>query len=160
MRLTPQEARAAGINVNLDGVRRTISDLLAYKDVDLDRLEGIFPQSRPWSEEVREQIENDAHYSGYLDRQEADIKSFRKDEGITIPSDMDFRTISGLSNEMVEKLDRLRPISLGQASRIDGMTPAALTLVLAFIKKRRTSRGRDGAGSKVNVAADQDCIID
>ncbi len=153
---TPQEARAAGINVNLDGVRRTICDLLAYPDVDLTSLENLFIESKSWSPEVREQIENDAHYHGYLDRQEADIRSFRKDEGIEIPSTLDYRSLSGLSNELAEKLERLRPISLGQASRIDGMTPAALTLLLASIKKRGSSRRQDDTRAQVEATADQD----
>lgn len=153
---TPQEARAAGINVNLDGVRRTICDLLAYPGVNLTSLESLFMESRSWSPEVREQIENDAHYHGYLDRQEADIRSFRKDEGIEIPSTLDYRSLSGLSNELAEKLERLRPISLGQASRIDGMTPAALTLLLASIKKRGSSRRQDDARAQVDVTASQD----
>lgn len=149
--LTPQEARAAGLNVNLDGVRRTLSDLLAYPGVDLARLEGLLPASKSWSKEVREQIENDARYSGYLDRQEADIRSFRKDEGIAVPANLDYGSISGLSNEMVEKLERLRPVSLGQASRIDGMTPAALTLVLATIKKKGPLRKKHRASLAADV---------
>lgn len=153
---TPQEARAAGINVNLDGVRRTICDLLAYPDVDLTSLENLFIESKSWLPEVREQIENDAHYHGYLDRQEADIRSFRKDEGIEVPSTLDYRSLSGLSNELAEKLERLRPISLGQASRIDGMTPAALTLLLAAIKKRGSSRRQDETRTQVEVTAGQD----
>lgn len=135
--LTPQEARAHGLNVILDGVRRSIGDLLAYPGVDLDRLKGLIPESQTWSASVREQIENDSHYQGYLERQEDDIRAFRRDEGIRIPMDFSYRGISGLSNEMVEKLENARPLSLGQASRIDGVTPAALTLVLATIKSRR-----------------------
>lgn len=152
--LTPQQARAAGLDVNLDGVRRTISDLLAYPGVDLDRLKDLIPLSQGWSKEVREQIENDAHYQGYLHRQEADIRSFRKDEGITIPRGLDYGSISGLSNEMVEKLERLRPVSLGQAGRIDGMTPAALTLVLASIKKKGSAGKKERASLTSDVAPD------
>lgn len=139
-KFTPQEARVAGINVNLDGVRRSISDLLGYPEVDLTRLEGLFPASKSWSKEVREQIENDGHYRGYLDRQDADIRSYRKDEGLRIPEGMDYRALSGLSNELTGKLEKLRPMSLGQAGRIDGMTPAALTLLLASIKKNGASK--------------------
>lgn len=139
-KFTPQEARAAGINVNLDGVRRSISDLLGYPDVDLVRLEGLFDVSQSWSAEVKEQIENDGHYKGYLDRQDADIRSYRKDEGLRIPEGMDYQALSGLSNELTGKLEKLRPVSLGQASRIDGMTPAALTLLLAAIKRNGASK--------------------
>jgi tRNA uridine 5-carboxymethylaminomethyl modification enzyme len=151
-RFTPQEARAAGINVNLDGVRRSIPDLLGYPDVDLSRLEGLFAASASWSPEVREQIENDGHYKGYLDRQEADIRSWRKDEGLKIPDDLDYGSLSGLSNELRGKLEQLRPVSLGQAGRIDGMTPAALTLLLAAIK-RGSSRRASRRGSRRETAA-------
>lgn len=140
IRLSPQEARELGINVNLDGVRRSISDLLAYPDVALEDLFPVLPDARYWSPAIREQIENDAHYQGYLHRQEADIRAFRKDEGVTIPDSLSYRAISGLSNEMVEKLEAARPVSLGQASRIDGVTPTALTLVLAAIKRGQSAK--------------------
>jgi tRNA uridine 5-carboxymethylaminomethyl modification enzyme len=151
MQFTPQEAQAHGLNVNLDGVRRSIADLLAYPDIDLTRLEEIFPIAQAWSAEVREQIENDAHYKGYLDRQDADIRSFRKEEGIRIPSDFDYSSISGLSNEMVEKFEKARPFSLGQAGRLDGVTPAALTLVLSRIKRSRKPLPDKKKSSRQNV---------
>lgn len=146
-KFTPQEARAVGINVNLDGVRRSVSDLLGYTGVDLTRLEGLFDVSKSWSPEVREQIENDGHYKGYLDRQDADIRSYRKDEGLRIPEGLDYQSLSGLSNELTGKLEKLRPVSLGQAGRIDGMTPAALTLLLAAIKRNGApKRGQKASG--------------
>ncbi len=139
--LTPQEARKLGLKVNLDGVKRSVPDLLAYPDIDLEKLEPVFPVWREWRSDVREQIEIDAHYQGYMDRQDKDIHSYRKDEALTLPRDIDFTAISGLSNEVVEKLSAARPHSVGQASRIDGMTPAALTLLLAYVKSGGWQKG-------------------
>ena len=85
---------------------------------------------------IMEQLEIDAQYAGYLDRQDADIVAFRRDEGLVLPADLDYRAVSGLSTEAAIKLERIRPATLGQAARIDGVTPAALTLVLAAIRSR------------------------
>jgi tRNA uridine 5-carboxymethylaminomethyl modification enzyme len=141
--LTPQKARAEGLNVNLDGVRRSICDLLAYPDIKIEDLTGVFPEWQDWRPDVREQIEVDAHYKGYLRRQEAEIVSFRKDESLRIPDGFDFSVVEGLSNEAKEKLAQARPASIGQASRLDGLTPGALTILLGAIKKRH-SKGRRG----------------
>jgi tRNA uridine 5-carboxymethylaminomethyl modification enzyme len=134
--LTPQEARAIGLNVNLDGVRRSISDLLAYPEIGLEALSEVFPDWRDWRPDVREQVEIDAHYKGYLARQESEIVSFRKDERLRIPADLDYDGVAGLSNEAKEKLKKARPISIGQAGRVDGVTPGALTILLGHLKNR------------------------
>ena len=84
--------------------------------------------------EIVEQLEIDAQYAGYLDRQDADIVAFRRDEGRALPAGLDYGAVSGLSNEIRQKLERIRPATLGQAARIEGMTPAALTLILAYVK--------------------------
>ena len=134
--LTPNEARDKGLAVNADGKRRAVSELLAYPDVGWDRLVGIWPELGRVSPSVSEQIEIDALYAGYIDRQQADILAFRRDEAVRLPRDLDYSGIGGLSNEAREKLERARPETLGQAARIEGVTPGALTAVLAHVKRR------------------------
>jgi tRNA uridine 5-carboxymethylaminomethyl modification enzyme len=132
--LTPNEARRFGIVIRLDGQRRTASDLLSLPDVDLTKLREIWPELGCLSGDVIEQLEIDSQYAGYLDRQEADIVAFRREESRVLPADLDYGTVTGLSAEATQKLNTIRPASLGQAARIDGVTPAALTLVLAHVR--------------------------
>jgi tRNA uridine 5-carboxymethylaminomethyl modification enzyme len=133
--LTPPEARRHGLVVNQDGVPRSAHVLLGYPDVDLTRLAAIWPELGSFAPEIAEQVEIEAHYAGYLDRQSAEIVAFRKDEALALPDDLDYGAIGGLSTEMREKLSRARPASLGQASRLEGVTPAALTALLAHVRK-------------------------
>ena len=135
--LTPPEAKKAGISVNADGKRRNVFDLLAYPDVDWSMITAVWPELAELSAEIVEQIEIDALYSGYLERQQTDILAFRRDEAVRIPSGFDFGAVGGLSNEAREKLERARPETLGQASRIEGVTPGALTAVLAHLKRKQ-----------------------
>lgn len=135
--LTPNEAREHGISVNQDGKRRDVSALLAYPDIEWSQLVAIWPELAEISAPVVEQIEIDALYAGYLERQQADILAFRRDEAVQIPADFDYTRVGGLSNEAREKLERARPETLGQASRIEGVTPGALTAVLAHVKRGR-----------------------
>ncbi len=139
--LTTAEARKAGLNVNQDGRRRSAFDLLAYPEISLTELFRLWPRLGAFNRKCLEQIEIDAHYAGYLDRQNADILAFRRDESLELPTDFDYEGLSGLSNEVREKLSMVRPATLGQASRIEGMTPAALTRLLAVVKRlnRRAS---------------------
>lgn len=137
LNLTPNEAARAGLQVNLDGRRRSARDLLALPDVTVTRLRAFWPELGDYADDVIEQVEIDAHYAGYLDRQNADIKAFRRDESRTIPADIDYRAIGGLSNEMREKLIAYRPATLGAAERIPGMTPAALSALLAALLRRQ-----------------------
>jgi tRNA uridine 5-carboxymethylaminomethyl modification enzyme len=132
--LTSSEAARMGIAVRQDGVRRSAADLLALPDVDMAKLAEIWPELKGISPIIAEQLEIDAHYAGYLDRQEADIVAFRRDESLILPSNFDFDAVIGLSTECRLKLAAIRPRTLGQAARIDGITPAALTLVLAHLK--------------------------
>ena len=139
--LTPNEAAKHGLTIRQDGVRRTATDLLSLPEVDFARLAAIWPDLGAMEPEIIEQLEIDAQYAGYLDRQDADILSFRRDEGRSLPPDLDYRAVIGLSNEVRQKLEAIRPATLGQASRIEGVTSAALTLVLAHVKGRsRTSK--------------------
>jgi tRNA uridine 5-carboxymethylaminomethyl modification enzyme len=133
--LTPNEAARQGIAVNQDGRRRSVLDLLALPGMNAARLAPLFPNLAALPRAVVEQLENEALYSGYLDRQEADILAFRKDEELRLSPDLPYDEMKGLSNEIRAKLAATRPLTLGQASRIEGMTPAALTLLLAYVKK-------------------------
>ncbi|MGX1691992.1 tRNA uridine-5-carboxymethylaminomethyl(34) synthesis enzyme MnmG [Brevundimonas naejangsanensis] len=132
---TPKEAGALGITVNADGQRRSIRDLLAFPNVTLDQFIAIRPEIADWSAAVREQVEIDAVYAGYLDRQAQDAEALRREEGLSLPADLDYAAIGALSNEVREKLSMIRPLTLGQAGRIEGMTPGALTALLAHVKK-------------------------
>jgi tRNA uridine 5-carboxymethylaminomethyl modification enzyme len=136
LNLTPNEAQKHGLAVKLDGVRRSAMDLLSLRDVDLLALARIWPEIGTFEPDIAEQLAIDSQYAGYLDRQEADILAFRKDEGLRLPDELDYAAIRGLSTEAATKLGRIRPETLGQAARIDGVTPAALTLVLAHARAR------------------------
>ena len=133
--LTPRAGEAHGLKIKQDGKHRTIHDLLAYPDTDLARLADIWPELATYSPSVAEQLEIDAHYAGYLDRQEADIVAFRRDEALKLPEDLDYSAIGGLSSEMRQKLSAARPATLGAAGRIAGVTPAALTALLGYVKR-------------------------
>jgi len=133
--LTPNEAAKLGLKVNQDGRRRSVIDLLSLPNVGYGDLARIFPEMSGFSPAVAEQIEIDGLYSGYLDRQEADIVAFRKEEATALPAGIDIAAVPGLSNEARQKLSDARPATLGQAARIEGVTPAALALVLAHVKK-------------------------
>ena len=137
--LTPSAAEKLGLTVKADGQRRDIGQLLAYPEVSLDRLTAIWPQIGDWTAAVREQVEIDAAYSGYLDRQQADVDAFRRDENLRLPADLDYGAIGGLSNEVREKLQRVRPLTLGQAARIEGVTPGAITALLAHVRRARAA---------------------
>lgn len=139
-RLSPSELVKLGFKVNQDGVARSVSDLLANPDIDLAALASIWPGLRELEPEIAEQLEIEAQYSGYLSRQQSDINAFRKDEGLAIPEDIDFDAVAGLSSEARLKLGRARPATLGQAARVDGVTPAALTSLLVHIKQKKARR--------------------
>ncbi|MCA6326792.1 tRNA uridine-5-carboxymethylaminomethyl(34) synthesis enzyme MnmG [Phenylobacterium sp.] len=133
--LTPAQAARAGLPVKADGQRRNLSELLAYPTIDFEDLARIWPEILDWSPAVREQVEIDAAYSGYLDRQAADAEAFRRDESLRLPAGLDYAAVGGLSNEIREKLSTVRPLTVGQAARIEGMTPGALTALLAHARR-------------------------
>ncbi|MBV5266167.1 tRNA uridine-5-carboxymethylaminomethyl(34) synthesis enzyme MnmG [Pinisolibacter aquiterrae] len=133
--LTPTEAERAGINLNRDGRRRSLFEILAHPEVTFETVRRFCPELETVSDSVAEQIEIDAKYAVYLDRQHDDLERLRRDEQVALPDDLDYASLPGLSNEMRQKLAATRPQTLGQAGRIDGMTPAALTLVLAHVRK-------------------------
>ena len=140
--LTPPQAAAQGIAVRQDGVRRSALDLLSL--TDFATLIRFWPEIGGFAPEIREQVEIDAQYAGYLDRQEADILAFRRDEARALPAGLDYGAVIGLSNEVRGKLETIRPATLGQAARIEGVTAAALTLILAHIKGRKAPSATAG----------------
>jgi tRNA uridine 5-carboxymethylaminomethyl modification enzyme len=133
--LTPAAAAREGLPVKADGQRRNLSELLAYPTIGFQDLARIWPEINDWSPAVREQVEIDAAYSGYLDRQAADVEAFRRDESLRLPPTLDYAAVGGLSNEIREKLSSVRPLTLGQAARIEGVTPGALTALLAHARR-------------------------
>jgi tRNA uridine 5-carboxymethylaminomethyl modification enzyme len=138
--LTPDQAAKFGLGINRDGRKRSAVDLLSYPEVDVARLTAIWPEIARIDQDIAEQLAVDARYAVYIKRQELDIATFRKDEAIAIPAGFAFAALPGLSTELRQKLDRHRPASLGQAARLDGMTPAALMLLLAHLKKGQAAR--------------------
>jgi tRNA uridine 5-carboxymethylaminomethyl modification enzyme len=132
---TSAEAAKAGLKVNQDGKRRTALDLMATPDVGFDRVASLWPDFASLPRYAREALEADALYSGYMARQEADIVALRRDESLVLPASVDYTAIPALSAELRQKLTRIRPASLGQAARIDGMTPAALTAILGHVRR-------------------------
>ncbi len=137
LEITPKAAQEAGIPVNQDGVRRSAAHLLRYPGVTVAVLGRIWPDFAAIRREIAEQLEIDGRYAGYVERQEADILAFRRDEALRLPADLDYAAIGGLSAEVREKLDRIRPQTLGQAGRISGVTPAALSALVVHIRRTR-----------------------
>jgi tRNA uridine 5-carboxymethylaminomethyl modification enzyme len=140
LEITPAQAQAQGLKVNQDGVRRDVLALLAYPSISFDQLAGIWPELNALSRQAREQLEIDAMYSGYLERQALDVEAFKRDEDLRLSPDLDYAAVGGLSNEVREKLTNARPVTLGQASRIEGVTPGALTALLAHVKREQRKR--------------------
>jgi tRNA uridine 5-carboxymethylaminomethyl modification enzyme len=150
--MSPSQLRREGLEINLDGNPRSVMALLAYPRIDLARLTAIWPELGSLSGSVAEQIEIEAHYSAYLERQRADVAAFRRDEALALPADLDFDAIGGLSNEAREKLHAARPATLGAAGRISGVTPAALTALLGHVKRRVKNRQATGDKRKIKAA--------
>lgn len=135
--MTPKELNARGLKVNQDGARRSAMTLLGYPEVDMDRLRDLWPELQSLRADVAEQLEIEGRYAGYLARQEADIKAFRRDEALRLPDGLDYTRVGGLSNEVRQKLAAAKPATLGAAARVPGVTPAALTALLGYVKRRK-----------------------
>jgi len=135
--LTPTEANRQGLALNLDGQRRSGFELLSHPNIGVPELARIWPRFDAIPAKIAAQLEIDAKYAVYLDRQAADIAAFRRDEGLELPDEIDYALLGGLSNEVRQKLQAVRPRTVGQAGRIDGMTPVALSLLLAHIRRSR-----------------------
>ncbi len=132
--VTPNEAAQRGVKLNHDGQRRTALQLLSHPQAGRAEVLRLWPELCEVGEAVLDQLEADALYAGYLERQSADIAAFRRDESLSLPADLDYGTVHGLSTEVVQKLSRAKPMTLGQAARIDGITPAAITAILGHVK--------------------------
>ena len=132
---TPNELIAFDINVNRDGQRRSIFDLLRYPEVTIEVLTKVWPDLSQFDPIIVEQLEIDASYAGYIDRQDADIRAFKKDEGLKLPETFDYASVPSLSNEIIQKLNQSKPDTLGAASRISGVTPAALVALLRYVRR-------------------------
>ena len=139
---TPDTLRRHGISANRDGRRRTARELIGYPDVTLAQLAALWPALSGLDHEIVQAVENDAHYRGYVERQEADIAAFRRDEALRLPGDLRFDLVGGLSHEMRQRLSAARPATLGAAGRVPGVTPAALTALLAHVRKSTAEAGR------------------
>nr|WP_157014454.1 tRNA uridine-5-carboxymethylaminomethyl(34) synthesis enzyme MnmG [Mesorhizobium xinjiangense] len=143
--LTPNEAARHGLQLNRDGIRRSAYDLLAYPDTDLDRLKPIWPELQSIDPRIGEALEIEAQYAVYMERQKHDIAQMKREESRAIPTGIDFSNVPGLSNELKEKLRLRRPATVAEANRIDGMTPAAMAIVVAYVRAFETSTIQDVA---------------
>jgi tRNA uridine 5-carboxymethylaminomethyl modification enzyme len=143
--VTPKEAERHGLALKRDGHRRTAFELLAYPGIGIAELRAMWPQLGALAPKIAEQLEIDAKYAVYLDRQAADVAAYRRDETLELPASLDYGGLPGLSMEVRQKLAAIRPRTLGQAGRIDGVTPAALTLLAAHVRRKGRSRGRGPA---------------
>ena len=134
--ITPTKASKFGVNIAKDGITRSAIQILSQKGVNMTKIREIWPEIHYFSEEVDNQLEINSHYRGYLKKQNADILSFKKDENLKIPENINYDVFSGLSNEVKTKFKKIRPKTLGQALRIDGITPAAVYILLSHVKRK------------------------
>ena len=139
--VTPNALSKIGVQINQDGKKRSAFDLLAYPNIDIDKIDEIFDLNlKQYSNEILDQITTEAHYKGYLKKQESEIISLTKEEKVEIPPNLKYELIPSLSTEIIEKLTKIKPKNLSQASRIDGVTPAALSVILSYIKTKAKSQ--------------------
>ncbi len=139
--VTPNALSKIGVQINQDGKKRSAFDLLAYPNIDIDKIDEIFDLNlKQYSNEILDQLTTEAHYKGYLKKQESEIISLTKEEKVEIPPNLKYELIPSLSTEIIEKLTKIKPKNLSQASRIDGVTPAALSVILSYIKTKAKSQ--------------------
>ncbi len=136
LKISPSEAEKHGVKIAKDGVYRSANSVLAQKGVKMTKIKEIWPEIGDYSSEIEEQIEINAHYKGYMKKQKADILAFKRDESLKIPPDINYDVFSGLSNEVKSKFKQIRPKTMGQALRIDGITPAAVFILLSHLKRK------------------------
>ena len=134
--ITPSKVAKYGINIAKDGISRNAYQILGQKDVNMPKIRVIWPQIPNISKEIDDQIEINAHYRGYLTKQNADILAFKRDENLKIPDNVNYDDLSGLSNEVKSKFKQIKPKTMGQALRIDGITPAAVYILLSHLKRK------------------------
>ena len=136
LNISPTKADKFGIKIAKDGVFRTAEEILSQKDVNMKKIRQIWPEILNNGAEIDEQIEINSHYRGYLKKQKADILAFKRDENLIIPDNINYDQFSGLSNEVKAKFKQIRPKTMGQALRIDGITPAAVYILLSHVKRK------------------------
>ena len=136
LNISPSKADKYGIKIAKDGIFRSADEILTQKNVDMRKIREIWPEIIDHGKEVDEQIEINSHYRGYLKKQKADILAFKRDENLSIPENIDYDQFSGLSNEVKAKFKQIRPKTMGQALRIDGITPAAVYILLSHVKRK------------------------
>ena len=134
--ISPSRVSNYGIKIAKDGVKRNAIQILTQKSVNMDKIREIWPEIKYVSREIDEQIEINSHYKGYLKKQNADIIAFKRDENLLIPDNLNYDQFSGLSNEVKSKFKQIRPKTMGQALRIDGITPAAVYILLSHLKRK------------------------
>ena len=134
--ISPSKAQKHGIKIAKDGILRSADEILAQKDANMTKIRRIWPEIKNFGSEIDEQIEINSHYRGYLKKQNADILAFKRDENLIIPDNIDYDQFSGLSNEVKSKFKEIRPKTMGQALRIDGITPAAVYILLSHVKRK------------------------
>ena len=139
-KISPNELQKKGIQINHDGKKRSALDLLSFKNINFSDINLIWPETKNIEEDVVEQIKIESQYKGYLDRQRDDIKDFKKEEMLALPKNINYKLVGSLSNEIVEKLTLTKPPTLGAASRISGVTPAAIIALLRFVKKNKNNK--------------------
>jgi tRNA uridine 5-carboxymethylaminomethyl modification enzyme len=134
--ITPSKATKYNINIAKDGVFRSANQILSQKGVNMEKIRIIWPKIPYISRDIDNQLEINAHYRDYLIKQEADILAFKRDESLKIPENLNYNVLSGLSNEVKSKFNQIRPKTMGQALRIDGITPAAVYILLSHVKRK------------------------
>ncbi len=138
--ISPSKLKMKGVRINQDGKKRSAFELLSFQNISINDLVSIWPKMNSISEEIFEQIEIESQYAGYLERQRDDISDFKNEEGLLLPKNIDYKCVGSLSNEIVEKLTLIQPPTLGAASRISGITPAAMIALLRFVKKQKNNK--------------------
>ena len=136
LNISPSKADKFGINIAKDGVLRSADEILTHKNVDMKKIRIIWPEIQDYGSEIDQQVEINSHYRGYLKKQKADILAFKRDENLSIPDNIDYDQFSGLSNEVKAKFKKIRPKTMGQALRIDGITPSAVYILLSHVKRK------------------------
>ena len=136
LKITPSKASKYGVNIAKDGISRSANQILGQKSVNMSKIRKIWPEIQYISREIDEQLEINSHYKGYLKKQNADILAFKRDENLIIPENINYDSFSGLSNEVKSKFKKIKPKTMGQALRIDGITPAAVYILLSHLKRK------------------------
>ena len=134
--ISPSKAQDYGVKIAKDGVLRSSNEILTQKGVDMKKIREIWSEIPFFDKEIDQQIEINAHYRGYLKKQKADILAFKRDENLIIPDNINYDALSGLSNEVKAKFEEIKPKTMGQALRIDGITPAAVYILLSHVKRK------------------------